>query len=429
MKRRAFGLNVAVYAGAGVIVAVLSLANVILTSRILGPEGRGAVAFLTTIAMLGSQLSSLGVEEAGANIAGREPERRPALATNALLFAVALGALAAAAIVALTTFFPATAAHSSVALRIAVVAAIPLLVFQFYLVFLVRADYGFAVTNVVSVIGPALNLAGNAALAAAGVLTVATTVTFWIVGQVVATTVLVWYVHARLAGFGRPDLRLARRMVGFGAQAHAGRMMKAGNYRLDQWLLGAIAGQRELGLYSVAVAWSEGMFFLPEALAAVLRPDIVRSERGDAARRTAAAFRFGILLTVPTALVFLLAAPFLCTTVFGPEFEGSIVELRILALGGLGILAMKVLANSLVAQGHPMLSNAAIGTAFATTIALDLTLIPAYGGVGAAIASTIAYATGGLAVAIIFARTLGVTVRALTPRYGDMRALVAGAQR
>ena len=46
--------------------------------------------------------------------------------------------------------------------------------------------------------------------------------------------------------------------------------------------------------------------------------------------------------------------------------------------------------------------------AFVVTIALDLLLIPSHGGLGAALASTIAYLAGGLAVAVIFVRVLGV---------------------
>lgn len=81
-----------------------------------------------------------------------------------------------------------------------------------------------------------------------------------------SAALLAAYLVRRLAGFGSLDRRLASEMVGFGIKAHAGRVMKTGNYRLDQWILGSIAGSRELGLYSVAVAWTEALFFLPEAL-------------------------------------------------------------------------------------------------------------------------------------------------------------------
>ena len=69
---------------------------------------------------------------------------------------------------------------------------------------------------------------------------------------------------------------------------------------------------------------------------------------------------------------------------------------------------MKLFGNALTAQRQPMLANAALAIAFGATIGLDLLLIPRYGGVGAAWASTLAYTAGGIAVAVIFSRALRV---------------------
>jgi len=303
-------------------------------------------------------------------------------------------------------------------------ASIPVLMFQFYLQFIIRADYGFAVTNGVSLLSPVLNVVVNATSMALGLITVESVLLTWVIGQTIATALLAAHVHRRLGGFGRPDADLARSTLGFGLKAHAGRIMKTGNYRMDQWLLGAIAGPRELGLYSVAVAWTEALFFMPEALAAVLRPDLVRAEREEAGRRAAGVFRAAILITVPLVAAFILAAPILCVVIFGDEFRGSVDDLRVLAPGAFGIVALKVLANALVAQSRPMLANIAIAVAFVVTIGLDLLLIPHHGGLGAAIASTAAYSCGGLAVALIFARTLGLRPRQLVPGGEDARWLL-----
>jgi O-antigen/teichoic acid export membrane protein len=132
-----------------------------------------------------------------------------------------------------------------------------------------------------------------------------------------------------------------------------------------------------------------------------------------------------VLLTLPLVIGFVLAAPILCVVFFGEAFRGSIGELQVLAPGAFGIVAMKVLANALVAQGRPMLANAAIGVAFAVTIGLDILLIPAHGGMGAAIASTAAYTAGGIAVAVIFARTMGLRGRDLLPGRREAAQLAA----
>ena len=93
--------------GRKLLVAFLSLLNVLIVARTLGPAGRGDVVFVTTLALILAQLASLSVQEANINIAAREPRLRRALGTNSLLLAVALGAFAVAFTTVLIELFPA----------------------------------------------------------------------------------------------------------------------------------------------------------------------------------------------------------------------------------------------------------------------------------------------------------------------------------
>jgi O-antigen/teichoic acid export membrane protein len=409
--------------------ALLSLVSVLITARALGPNGRGSVVFLITIASLTSALATLGVEEAAANLAGSHADLRAAVATNAVLLAGILGLASAGAVAALVALDPSIGGHSQPLLRWLALATIPMLILRFYLQYLVRADYAFAIANISAFLGPFVNVTVNGLLFALGLLTVKSAFITWIAGQLIATGLLAWYVGRRLGSFGKPNLRLALNMVGFGAKAHAGRVMMTGNYRLDQWILGGIAGSRELGLYSTAVAWSEALFFLPDALALVMRPDLIRASKGEAGQQAARVFRVATLLTIPLVAVTIIAAPVLCVTVFGASFRDSVDQLRVLAPGAFGMISMKLMANALIAQGRPLLSNIAIAIAFTLTVALDVLLIPAHGGLGAAVASVAAYTAGGIAMAIIFKRTLGIRLNDLRPRQEDLRRLLQSLAR
>ncbi len=206
---------------------------------------------------------------------------------------------------------PCSGRRMELGLRTLTFVSLPFLILAVYLRFLVQADYGFHVTNAAWLITPVANVSVNGLLAVIGLLSVATALTTWIAGQVLGTALLVWYVSRRLAGFGRPDLVLARRMAWFGVKAHAGRVMLLGNYRLDQWILGAVSGSRELGLYSVAVAWAEALWQLPTALAAVQRPNVVRAKAREAARQAAMAFRAATAFTMVLELMFVRRRRFL----------------------------------------------------------------------------------------------------------------------
>ncbi|MCD6725886.1 MAG: oligosaccharide flippase family protein [Solirubrobacteraceae bacterium] len=402
-------------------VAVLSLGNALIVARSLGAVGRGEVAFLTAIAWLGSNISTFGVQEANVNLAAAEPHLRRSLATNSLILSVLLGAACAGAIAALVAIVPAAGGSASHLLLWLVLISLPMLILSTYLRFLIQGEYGFGVTNLAWLLPSVVNFSVNGALALAGVLSVGTAVATWIAGQLLGTAIMARYVMRYSAGFGRPDLALARRTLSFGGKSHVGRIMLLANYRLDQWILGAIAGPRELGLYSVAVAWAEALFLLPTALSAVQRPDIVRSSRREAVRLTARVFRVSLLATAAMAVGLIVLAPFLCVTIFGSEFRGSIFDLRVLALGAFGIVALKQLGSSLTGRRRPTAASLSIACAFVCTVALDFALIPSHGDAGAAIASSTAYTIGGVVIAIVFTRTLGGRAVDLVPRPSDAR--------
>ena len=165
---------------------------------------------------------------------------------------------------------------------------VPILILAYYLYMVVLVEYRFAVANIVILLGPIGSALMNGVLSRdrrperpqrrdrVGRWTDARPAPDRLVRPPAAS-----------AGSARPTGGLGRRMVGFGIKTHAGQIGMVGNYRLDQWLLGSISGAKALGLYSVAVAWSEVLFFLPNALSTVQRPDLVRADRGEASRQAA----------------------------------------------------------------------------------------------------------------------------------------------
>jgi O-antigen/teichoic acid export membrane protein len=424
-----FARSAALTYGTNVGAAFLSLANVLVIARALGAEGRGHVAFLTAIAWLVGSMATFGVQEANANIAASEPRLRRALATNSVLLSLLLGAASFGALVLLVEVAPAVAGESDPTLRLVTFAFVPVIVLQTCLRFLAQADFAFGITNAAYLLAPVINVGVNGTCALLGVLSVETAVGVWLAGQTLETALIAWYVARRLAGFGAPDLALARRSLAFGLKAHVGRVMQLGNYRLDQWLLGAIAGPRELGLYSVAVAWAEALWYLPTALAAVQRPSLVRAAREEATRIAAAVFRGAALITAVLALAMVAAAPLLCVGVFGEEFRGSVDDLRVLVAGAFGMVALKLFGNALVARGRPVLQSVAIGVGFLCTVALDIVLIPPLGGLGAALASTLAYTAAGVAIGVMFLRAVDGRPADLIPRASDVAWLARTLRR
>jgi O-antigen/teichoic acid export membrane protein len=171
------------------------------------------------------------------------------------VLSIAFGAGCVGVLALLAELWPRVVGDESGPLLWLIYAVIPVVVLQLLLRSLVQATYGYGVTNVAWLLAPVINVVGNGVAFFLGRLSVETAIGTWVLGQTISTCLLVWWMVARLGGFGKPNLPLARQSLGFGVKTHPGRIMLLGNYRLDQWILGALGGDRELGLYSVAVAW------------------------------------------------------------------------------------------------------------------------------------------------------------------------------
>ena len=196
--------------------------------------------------------------------------------------------------------------------------------------------------------------------------------------------------------------------------------MQLGNYRLDQRLLGSIAGARELGLYSVAVAWAEALWFLPTALAQVQRPDLVRvRSHVEAARRAARAFRGRPWSRWSPARRWSCSRHSFARRSSEPSSRlgRRPPRARDGRLRHGGAQAVRERAGR---AGHPGLQSVAIGSGFALTVLLDVILIPELGGLGAAPRRSVAYTAAGVVVIRCRYAKLGGRAADLVPRRSDI---------
>lgn len=214
-----------------------------------------------------------------------------------------------------------------------------------------------------------------------------------------------WLVRRRfLARPAWPSLRLARRIYGFGARGQLGNILLLLNLRLDFAILGVLAGPATLGVYAIASRYAELLRLLPVSVFWVFYPAYARSERAASMASTRALIpRLGALslvLAIPVGLSAIVALPL----IFGPAFQAGVLPCQILLVGLVAEGVGGIVTPYLYGEGRPGLNSLAMGAGVAVTVALDLLLIPRFGAVGAAVASSAAYATVTAVLLAIFWR-------------------------
>jgi O-antigen/teichoic acid export membrane protein len=218
-----------------------------------------------------------------------------------------------------------------------------------------------------------------------------------VVGLLLADLVAIFVATLRLArrGFfeapGRPALAQARKLSAFGARGQAGNLLSLLNFRLDFVLLAAMTGPAVLGSYAVASKFAEVLRLPSLSLSWVLYPRFAKDDAAQAESRARRLIPRAGLLTVAGAVPLALTAGFIVPAVFGEDFRPAIVPAQILLLG-LSIEGIAgVITAFLYGRGRPGLNSLATGGGLVLTVVLDLLLIPRFGAVGAAWASTVAY--------------------------------------
>lgn len=161
---------------------------------------------------------------------------------------------------------------------------------------------------------------------------------------------------------------------------------------LDSVMLGVLRSDAETGLYGAAYKIYEGFTYAPMALSAVLTPRLSALFRSDPARHRELAIK-GTVGSVALALVvgavgYLFATPIL-VLLFGAGYREATVPFQILCAGLPIVFAIWIVHAVAISVDRErlLLKTGLIG--LAVNVALNLYVIPRFGGSGAAFATVV----------------------------------------
>lgn len=414
----------------GWVLAPLQFAIAVIVARVVGPEGKGALALLTGLTAILSSLIAFGVPSGAAALYPRDAHSK-------------------ASVVA--TSFALTLAASGLLLGLYFVAGDALLAPVLTRTDLESLEASWILLTVLTVVPTALAAVADVILiaanamrvyavrsATAGMLTVALTwlwtlqlgwgVTGALASYPVAATAGLalfarwWWGQPDLSGF-RVDLACARSLLRIGVQQHVVAIIALVAKRIDVLLLATMLGLAEAGIYAAAILIPQTLVTVPRATMWPLVSTISASNGAvsDAVLRIC---RAQVLLMSLGCVVLAVVAPWLVAILFGEAFATAVTPLR-WALAGVPFTPLTVTANAIfTARERPALSigPAALGTA--VQVAVAVLGIPRWGATACAVALSANHVVTAL-IQLAVARADGVRVTTLIrPSVGDFDVLV-----
>ena len=209
----------------------------------------------------------------------------------------------------------------------------------------------------------------------------------------------------------RPDLRLARAMLGYGFRIYVATLLAFAILRVDLLLVNAYLGEREAGLYSVVAALAQGMYVIPAVVGVNLFP---RVARGGPDEMSAGVFRSFFLLYAAFCALTVPLAPLAIRVLFGPEYDDAVVLYWWLVPGIFSLGMLTVLSHHFAGRGFPLEAVLVWFVGLAVNLAMNVMLLDAYGTWIASLSSSVAYTILLLLHVRMFARDVG-GYRALRP--------------
>ena len=174
----------------------------------------------------------------------------------------------------------------------------------------------------------------------------------------------------------RPDLRLARAMLGYGFRIYVATLLAFAILRVDLLLVNAYLGERQAGLYSVVAALAQGMYVIPAVVGVNLFP---RVARGGPDEMSAGVFRSFFLLYAAFCALTVPLAPLAIRVLFGPAYDDAVVLYWWLVPGIFSLGMLTVLSHHFAGRGFPLEAVLVWFVGLAVNVAMNVLLLDAHG--------------------------------------------------
>lgn len=164
--------------------------------------------------------------------------------------------------------------------------------------------------------------------------------------------------------------------------------------RVDKIMLGEMSGNRELGIYSVAVLIAEVLYLIPTVINSSVFPSIVQARAVSEELfqdRLQRLYNLMAFLAYAVALPLTFSAEWLVPLLFGPGYAEAAPMLVGLVWAGLFINLMIARSYFLTVMNWTRLHFTVDFLGCLLNVALNLVLIPRYGAMGAVAASFVTY--------------------------------------
>lgn len=381
----------------------------VLIARYLGPDGKGALAIMVLIATILKLIGGFGMEFSNVYFVGRNKNLLNQTLTNNILIWFFASVLCTAVVLLtqeylLKYLLP---GFNRMLFYIALLIFPPFLWLSFSRAIFQGLE-SFKIYNFLKVSEPLVKIIA--------VISLVVLLNGGLKGGAFAT--LLSYVLPALlsifllAKYARPhfpvNTSLFSKNIKYGLKGQIGIFFQFFNYRIDMFLVLFYLGEGSVGIYVVSVAIAELLWYIPNAVSTTLFPRISAKDKHSANEFTCKVSRGSLAMMLIIGLVIGILSIVLIPVIYGRSFSASITPLHILLPGVVFFGLVKILTSYMHGRGKPQYGSIVTVCSLFLTLTFDFLLIPSMKVQGAALATTIAYASALVITLFLFVGMSGL---------------------
>ena len=377
----------------------------------LGAAGKGTYSLVILIVVLIHQLFNGSLSGANAHFTGRYSRFGPGIIGNSLFIALALGGLItlsfrryADQILAQT--YPEVDPNL---VKLTILSMTFLLLLE-YCNGIVRGQNRILRFSFTLAIREFLFLITLLILILSGTLTVEKALKTWIAIVSVVALFATWSAWSGMKFKLRLDIPLWFSMAKYSLQAHAANLSGFLRMRIDMFILAAFLDIKTVGYYSITFNMIQFLSYLPRSVAQVLGPHI--SWRKDSAGDilTPVLSRITLFISAIAGFLMIIFGYPAIKIIFGEEFLPGYPPLVIMVPGAVIYTLATSLAGDLGGRGKPQYAMRISLIMLFLNVIINLSLIPPFGMIGAAIAASLTQAIAGILFLKAFSKESKVSI-------------------
>lgn len=179
--------------------------------------------------------------------------------------------------------------------------------------------------------------------------------------------------------------------ISYNLSIYLGMFVNFFNYRLDLWIVNNYLSEKELSYYSLAANINQIILYLAATIGSVMLPNLSSKTEEERSEIFIKVSRLCFSFFTAIIIVAFLVSSFIIPMLYGIEFSSTISPFKLLLPGILFSCITQLFSIFIVSINRNIYNIIACSIGLVFTLILDLTLIPAFGIRGAAIATSICY--------------------------------------